>query len=131
MCVMPAIDILIITTWNARNLLRILVGNGWIGRDGTSFIHMYCLHSSVISSDTRCPHSTVIMCQQRSEENSAFIITNLVRLILDLNLTYNIPLNQFEKKQPHLSLSWFNDKNLQKYPRGSLLKKCDNCPTCL
>ena len=66
-----------------RILVLVLVGFDWFV--GTwDLIHSHGLpphcrvYGSVISSDTRSPHSTVIMCQQRSEENSAFIITNLV-----------------------------------------------------
>ena len=67
---------LIITKWNVRNLPRILVGNGWIGWD---LIHSHGLPAQLshLISHTEL-HSSVIMCQQRSEENSAFIINNYV-----------------------------------------------------
>ena len=120
-------NILIITLNGMRGMLRILVLVGFDWLVGTSFIHMDSLHTvgsmvhgSVISSDTRSPHSTVIMCQQRSEENSAFIITNLVSAYYGSDT--HISLNQLEKGQTHLSLSFIAFIDTSLHRRSQLMK---------
>ena len=100
---------------------------GWLGPHSFTCIASTLLsgpwsmvHGSVISSDTRNPHSTVIMCQQRSEENSAFIITNLVSAYYGSDT--HISLNQLEKGQTHLSLSFIAFIDTSLHRRSQLMK---------
>ena len=108
---------LIITKWNVRNLLRILVGNGWIGWD---LIHSHGLPAQLshLIRHTE-PHSTVIMCPQRSEENRAFIITNYVSAYYVGECLTHIPLNQGKDKckfelaqQGIIFLFWIKQKTM-------------------
>ena len=110
---------LIITKWNVRNLLRILVGNGWIGWD---LIHSHGLPAQLshLIRNTE-PHSTVIMCQQRSEENRAFIITNYVSAYYVGESLTHIPFNQGKEtckfklaQQGIIFLFWIKQKTMIK-----------------